>query len=132
MVQAGRRGVPREDSNMESAKAKFSTVDEYVASFPAPVQAQLQALRQTIHKAVPGLSERLSYGIAAFTLGGKYLVYMGGFKDHVSIYPITPKLCWREPRQIRSWPTNFKHFFSRRGIQTAPALLLLRSRRPMM
>lgn len=43
-------------------------------------------MRTLIRKAAPGVTEGISYGIAAFRLDGP-LVYIGGFDRHVSFFP---------------------------------------------
>jgi uncharacterized protein YdhG (YjbR/CyaY superfamily) len=68
--------------------AKFESVDEYIASFPPEHQEFLEQLRAAIREAVPGAEERVSYGIAGLRVGGKYLVYFGGWKKHAAIYPV--------------------------------------------
>ena len=68
--------------------AQFATVGEYIGSFPADVQDILREVRGTIQGAVPEAGERISYGIAAFTLGGRDLVYFAGWKKHISVYPV--------------------------------------------
>jgi uncharacterized protein YdhG (YjbR/CyaY superfamily) len=67
---------------------KFTTVDEYIASFPPDVQRTLQAVRGAMRKAAPDTEEAISYGIPTFKLDGRYLIYFAGWKHHVSIYPI--------------------------------------------
>lgn len=66
----------------------FRTVDEYIASFPADVQVQLQGVRRAMRAAAPGTEEAISYGIPTFMLDGRYLVYFAGWKRHISVYPI--------------------------------------------
>jgi uncharacterized protein YdhG (YjbR/CyaY superfamily) len=67
---------------------QFATVDEYVQACPKDVQPILEELRQAIHKSTPGLVEMISYGIPAFSLNGKCLVYFAAWKKHISVYPI--------------------------------------------
>jgi uncharacterized protein YdhG (YjbR/CyaY superfamily) len=71
--------------------SRFGTVDEYLSSFPPEVQVVLEETRETIRDAAPGSEEKISYGIPTFTLGGKTLVYLAGWKQHVGLYPI-PRL----------------------------------------
>jgi uncharacterized protein YdhG (YjbR/CyaY superfamily) len=66
--------------------AKPQTIDEYIASFPAEVQAILNRIRSTIKKAPPEAQETISYRIPAFTLNG-ILVYFAAFKNHIGLYP---------------------------------------------
>jgi uncharacterized protein YdhG (YjbR/CyaY superfamily) len=64
-------------------------VDEYIAGFPPATQKALKALRALIRKTAPGVSERISYGIPTFDWKGHYLIYLAGWKNHISIYPVT-------------------------------------------
>lgn len=61
-------------------------VDQYIANFPPAVEEKLQQLRQIIHDIVPEAEEVISYGVVGYKLGGKPLVYFGGFKHHVSLF----------------------------------------------
>ena len=61
-------------------------IDDYIAGFPAPVQERLVALRTTIREHAPQATERISYGIPTFHLGGN-LVHFGAFAHHVGFYP---------------------------------------------
>jgi uncharacterized protein YdhG (YjbR/CyaY superfamily) len=72
---------------MKTAKPNFTTIDEYIATFPDDVQKILQKIRQTIKKAAPKAEETISYQIPTFKLNGSYLIYFAGYKKHVSVYP---------------------------------------------
>ena len=69
-----------------------SPVLKYIADQKPAQRKALKALRATIRKAAPKVTERLSYGIPVFDLDGKYLLYIAGFKAHVSLYPSTPAM----------------------------------------
>ncbi|MEV0787670.1 DUF1801 domain-containing protein [Kribbella sp. NPDC050459] len=69
---------------------RFGGVDEYIASFPADVRAALEEVRRTVHAAVPGAGEKISYQIPTITVDGKALLYFSGWKAHIAIYPIPP------------------------------------------
>jgi len=73
---------------MKSTKARFKSMDEYIATFPDETQKILKEVRATIKAATPEAGETISYGIPTFTLNGKYLIYFAGWKNHISIYPI--------------------------------------------
>jgi len=73
---------------MKSKKVAFTSIDEYIGTFPENVQKIMEQLRATIKKAAPEAGEKMSYGIPTFTLNGKYLIYFAGWKHHISIYPI--------------------------------------------
>lgn len=69
------------------ADQEFGSVEEYIGSFPADVQAILQRVRRAILDAVPGAGETISYQIPTITLGGRPLLYFAGWKRHISVYP---------------------------------------------
>ena len=71
---------------MKIAKKQFETIDEYIATFPEPVQRTLQKLRQTIKDSAPEAKETISYQMPAFKLNG-VLVYFAAFKNHIGFYP---------------------------------------------
>ena len=73
---------------MKSKKVSFSSIDEYIVTFPEDVQKTMKQLRRTIKAAAPEADEKISYGIPTFTFNGKYLIYFAGWKNHISIYPI--------------------------------------------
>jgi uncharacterized protein YdhG (YjbR/CyaY superfamily) len=68
--------------------SSFTTVDDYIASFPEMVRPALQAVRQAIKQAAPEAEESISYQIAAYKLNGKPLTYFGGWKHHIGVYPL--------------------------------------------
>lgn len=71
---------------MKSEKIRFSSIDEYIESFPEDIQEIMNQLRQTIKAAVPDAGEKISYNMPTFTLNGKYLVYFAGWKNHIAFY----------------------------------------------
>lgn len=84
------------------------TVDEYIARFPADVQAILQLVRQTINDAAPEAKEVISYQMPAFQQMGS-LVYYAAWKNHIGFYPpvsddnaelLKDKRSMRDPRAI--------------------------------
>lgn len=62
------------------------TVDSYIASFPAEIQALLQQVRKTIQQAAPDATEAIKYAIPTFILNGN-LVHYAAFKHHIGFYP---------------------------------------------
>ena len=69
-----------------ASKAKFTTMDGYIASFAKETQAILVKVRQTIGKAAPGATEAISYQIPTFKLNGSNLVHFAAWKDHIGFY----------------------------------------------
>jgi uncharacterized protein YdhG (YjbR/CyaY superfamily) len=69
-----------------ASKAKFPTMDAYIASFPKEVQGVLEKIRQTIRKAAPGAVEAICYQIPTLKLNGSNLVHFAAWKDHIGFY----------------------------------------------
>ncbi|MDQ1279464.1 MAG: hypothetical protein QG670_726 [Thermoproteota archaeon] len=76
---------------MESKK-QFTTIDEYIATFPKDVQNILKELRRVIRELAPETIETISYKIPTFDLHDKHLVFFAAYKNHISIYPVTDSM----------------------------------------
>jgi len=71
---------------MDSNKDSYSTIDEYIATFPKEIQEVLEAVRATVKAAAPDAEERISYQMPAFALHGN-LVYFAAQKGYIGFYP---------------------------------------------
>lgn len=65
---------------------KPKSTDEYISSFPKETQILLQEVRKTIKNVAPEADESISYGMPAYKLDGKALVYFAGYKNHIGFY----------------------------------------------
>ncbi len=65
---------------------KPKSTDEYISSFPKETQILLQEVRKTIKNVAPEADESISYGMPAYKLNGKVLVYFAGYKNHIGFY----------------------------------------------
>ena len=72
--------------------AHFSSIDEYIAAQPEAVQAVLRHVRAIIRRALPGSEEIISYNIPAFKLSAGPVIWMAGWKEHYSLYPVNGRL----------------------------------------
>lgn len=66
---------------------KFTTIDEYINSFPEEIQQILNKLRRTVREAAPDAVEAISYQMPTFKLDGKNLVHFAAFRTHIGFYP---------------------------------------------
>lgn len=64
----------------------FRNVDEYIESFPKEIQDLLKSIRAIITKNAPNAVESISYGMPAYKLHKKPLVYFAAFKNHIGFY----------------------------------------------
>ena len=71
---------------MESNKAGFNSIDEYIATFPVETQKILEELRATIKAAAPDAGEKISYQMPTFAQKGN-LVHFAAYKNHIGFYP---------------------------------------------
>jgi uncharacterized protein YdhG (YjbR/CyaY superfamily) len=71
---------------MDSNKAGFSSIDEYIATFPDDIQKILEQVRATIKAAAPEAREKISYQMPTFDLEGN-LIHFAAFKNHIGLYP---------------------------------------------
>jgi uncharacterized protein YdhG (YjbR/CyaY superfamily) len=72
---------------VHSITSKPRTIDEYLARVTAEQRVALEKVRQSIRKVAPEAEECISYGIPAFRLNGRSLVFFGAWADHCSFYP---------------------------------------------
>ncbi|WP_216842593.1 DUF1801 domain-containing protein [Arthrobacter sp. NEB 688] len=62
------------------------TVDEYLTGFEGEVRERLDAMRRTVREAAPDAVESMAYGMPAYKLDKKPLVYFAGYDRHVGFY----------------------------------------------
>lgn len=67
---------------------KLETVDTYIKSFSNDDQVLLNQIRKHIIHYAPDAIETISYGMPAYKLNGKPLVYFAAFKNHIGFYAL--------------------------------------------
>ena len=65
---------------------KLKSVDDYIASYPTSTQKILKQLRTLVKKVAPKAEESIAYGMPAYKMNGKPLVYFGGYDHHIGFY----------------------------------------------
>ena len=68
-------------------RARPDTIDDYLATVSPDKRAALEKLRRTIRATVPRAEECISYGVPAFRLDGKVLVWFAAAAHHCSFFP---------------------------------------------
>ena len=68
----------------------MTSVEAYLSAQPPAARAMLKELRAIVRRALPGAEERISYQMPAYRIPEGFVVYLGGWKHHVALYPIGP------------------------------------------
>lgn len=71
---------------MNKEKKEYSSIDEYIRSFPEHIQKKLIEIREIIKRNAPDATERISYQMPTFYLNGN-LVHFAGYSKHIGFYP---------------------------------------------
>jgi len=104
---------------------KYPDVSSYLASLPPDARRALRTIRRVVKDAAPGAVESISYGIPAYKLDGRVLVYFAAWRAHTSLYPMTASI-------RRTFAADLKRYKTSKGTvqfpldQPVPATLVRR------
>jgi uncharacterized protein YdhG (YjbR/CyaY superfamily) len=115
---------------MALAKRKPTTIDGYLQNVKADQRRALEKLRRVIHGVAPGAKECISYGIPAFSLHGRSLVFFGAWGSHCSFYPGSSAALKNLQNDLKDFQTSKGtiRFSSDKPLPTALVKKLVRAR----
>lgn len=96
---------------MDAKKARYTSVDEYIAQCPEEVRPILEKIRATIKKAAPKAEERISYQMPGYFLNGQ-LVWFSARPHHIGFYPT--------PAGIDAFQKEFARYRTTKGAAQFP------------
>ena len=65
----------------------MSPIEKYLTTMTEPERAEFERIRKIVHQTVPDVEEGFSYGMPGFKHHNKFLLWVGAFKDHMSLFP---------------------------------------------
>jgi uncharacterized protein YdhG (YjbR/CyaY superfamily) len=96
---------------MKTSTTAPTSIDQYIRDFPPKVRARLSQLRATIRESAPAATEKISYRMPTFHLGGN-LVHFAAFENHIGFYP--------GPSGIAKFQSRLKGYKSSKGAVQFP------------
>jgi uncharacterized protein YdhG (YjbR/CyaY superfamily) len=119
--------MPR--SRNRVAQGKPATIDEYLAPLSDDKRDALMRLRRLIAAAAAGAAECISYGIPAFRLHGRMLVFFGAATHHCSFFPgAAPIEAHRNELKAYSTSTGTVRFLPGKPLPAALVRKLVKTR----
>src|SRR3954454_20435743 len=83
---------------------RVKDVDEYIALAPIEEQARLIKLRDIVKAAIPGVQERISYGMPYYEYKGR-LVYFQLWKRHIGLYGLSTPVLEQHASELKGYVT---------------------------
>ena len=88
-----------------AAKAAKLTVDDYLASAPAPAKAALSTLRKAILSAAPKAEEVMHMGAPTYKIGASRLVSFGFAAKHCAFYVMSGDVMKAHAKELEEFDT---------------------------
>ncbi len=92
---------------MNTSSSKFKDVDDYIIKANPRAQGILKQLRAIVHESSPRAIESIAYGMPAYKLNGKPLIYFAAFENHIGVYAT--------PESHKEFSEQLAHYKQGRG-----------------
>lgn len=91
---------------MPSAKARPTTIDEYLATVRDDQRVALEKLRKAIKVAAPKAVECIGYGLPSFRLHGKLLMCFRAAANHCALHPMSGTTVAAHQSELKGFATT--------------------------
>jgi uncharacterized protein YdhG (YjbR/CyaY superfamily) len=105
-VNGGARDFAEIRVSKSNPKQAAVRMRRYLASLPPDSRRHVKKLREIIRGVAPGAIEVMSYGMPAFKLDGRVLVYYAGWREHCSVYPMTEAIRRAYTEALKGYETS--------------------------
>ena len=113
-------------ASLTGMRTPSTSVAEYLGQLPPATRPLVVRLCEIVRKAVPGLDESITYGIPTFKQDGRPVIYVAGWVDHVSLYPLSAALVAALGGDLRGGAYNGKGTLKFPLTATLPTRLITR------
>jgi uncharacterized protein YdhG (YjbR/CyaY superfamily) len=91
---------------MPNAQSPSVQVKAYLAALQPDARRYLQVIRRIVREVAPDATESFSYRMPGFRLDDRVFLYYAGFKDHVSLFPMTAEIRARHAGALKGYRTS--------------------------
>jgi len=90
----------------KDTKPVAAQMRRYLSSLVPDSRRHVRRLREIIRGVAPGAVPVMSYGMPAFRLDGRILIYYAGWREHVSVYPMTDAIRRAHAAALKGYKTS--------------------------
>ncbi len=81
-------------------------VRTYLAALPPDARRYLKQIRGIVREFAPDATESFSYRMPGFRLHDRVFLYYAGFRDHVSLFPMTAAIRKANAAALKAYKTS--------------------------
>jgi uncharacterized protein YdhG (YjbR/CyaY superfamily) len=91
---------------MPNTQSPSAQIRKYLAALPPDARKHLNVIRGIMRDVAPEATESFSYRMPGFRLYDRVFLYYAGFKNHVSLFPMTAEIRARHAGALKGYKTS--------------------------